>query len=158
VDNKKELDLEDDAAHVYWGAKWRIPSKDQIEELIYYTKQTNCVVNGVSGKKLTSKVEGFTDKFIFLPYSAFGMMFSASIKLKPNHKYVYTIGSEKARWTHGYIGNYWIRELAPQYIDNHGNEFMGWAYIFRIRNSGISSRCETTQRHNPCSIRPVWQQ
>ena len=82
VDNKKELDLEDDAAHVYWGAKWRVPSKDQIEELIYYTKQTNCVVNGVSGKKLTSKVEGFTDKFIFLPYSAFVMMFSTSIKLK----------------------------------------------------------------------------
>ncbi len=158
VDNKKELDLEDDAAHVYWGAKWRVPSKDQIEELIYYTKQTNCVVNGVSGKKLTSKVEGFTDKFIFLPYSAFVMMFSTSIKLKkPNHKYVYTIGSEKARWTHGIIGNYWIRELAPpKYIDNH--EFMGWAYIFRIRNSGISSRCETTQRHKPCSIRPVWQQ
>ena len=33
VDNKTELDFEDDAAYVNWGPSWRIPSYEQFEEL-----------------------------------------------------------------------------------------------------------------------------
>lgn len=33
TDNKRELDLEDDAAYVNLGSKWRIPSKAQTDEL-----------------------------------------------------------------------------------------------------------------------------
>lgn len=34
VDNKKELDLADDAAYMNWGGRWRMPSLDQIKELL----------------------------------------------------------------------------------------------------------------------------
>lgn len=34
VDNKTVLELQDDAAHVNWGGKWRMPSKAQVEELL----------------------------------------------------------------------------------------------------------------------------
>lgn len=34
VDNKKDLDLSDDVAHVKWGGTWRVPSAENIKELI----------------------------------------------------------------------------------------------------------------------------
>lgn len=37
VDNKTQLDPEDDAAHAQWGANWRMPTKEEMDELI-----TNC--------------------------------------------------------------------------------------------------------------------
>ena len=68
VDNKTELELNDDAAHVNWGEGWRIPSKAQIVELINpkYTKSEWKSLNGVKGLKITSKKNG---KSIFLPAS-----------------------------------------------------------------------------------------
>ncbi len=33
VDNKTRLDPEDDVAHVKWGGSWRIPTKEDVEEL-----------------------------------------------------------------------------------------------------------------------------
>lgn len=66
TDNKTELDPEDDAAYVNWGPAWRMPSIDQIEELINseYTTTEWTTVNGVNGRKITSKMNG---NFIFLP-------------------------------------------------------------------------------------------
>ncbi|MDY6248666.1 MAG: hypothetical protein SPL55_04445 [Prevotella sp.] len=34
VDNKAELDFEDDAAYVNWGKQWRMPTFNQIKELV----------------------------------------------------------------------------------------------------------------------------
>ena len=34
VDNKNVLDLEDDAAHVNMGGRWRMPTKEEAEELM----------------------------------------------------------------------------------------------------------------------------
>ena len=63
-DGKKELDLEDDAAYVNWGSNWRMPSLDQIEELIDNCNWEWTALNGVYGRKATSKKNG---KSIFLP-------------------------------------------------------------------------------------------
>ena len=66
VDNKTELDPEDDAAYLFWGPDWRMPSYDQFNELINssYTTITKVTLNGVEGKLITSKSNG---KSIFLP-------------------------------------------------------------------------------------------
>jgi len=66
VDNKTELDLEDDAAYVNWGGNWRMPSEEQFEELIddAYTNSEWTSLNGVEGYKITSKKNGNS---IFLP-------------------------------------------------------------------------------------------
>ena len=66
VDNKKELDLEDDAAYVNWGSEWRMPSEIQFDELINsnYTTIESTTLNGVLGHKITSKKNGNS---IFLP-------------------------------------------------------------------------------------------
>ena len=34
TDNKTNLDLEDDAAHVNWGGNWHIPTREQLQELL----------------------------------------------------------------------------------------------------------------------------
>lgn len=66
IDNKKELDPEDDAATVNWGRKWQMPSSEQIKELCdsAYTTKEWTTLNGVNGRKITSKKNGHS---IFLP-------------------------------------------------------------------------------------------
>ena len=66
MDNISELQPEDDAATANWGDKWQMPSFEQFSEL-YDDMNTTTVwttVNGVNGRKITSKING---KSIFLP-------------------------------------------------------------------------------------------
>lgn len=70
VDNKLVLESQDDAAYINWGSSWRIPTKEQWEELADKGKckwewSTN---NGVEGYKVTSKITGNS---IFLPVSGY---------------------------------------------------------------------------------------
>lgn len=70
VDNKTVLDSEDDAAHVNWGGRWRIPIEKEWIEL-----NTNCTKTWVRnynetdvvGMIVTSNIAGYTDKSIFFP-------------------------------------------------------------------------------------------
>lgn len=76
VDNMARLVDEDDAANVKWGEAWHIPSQEQFKELSNYTTVTayeagNTEFNGVAGRKFQSNVEGYEDKFIFLPEAGF---------------------------------------------------------------------------------------
>lgn len=54
---KTELDLDNDAAYQNWGSHWRMPSKEQCEELINsnYTTVTWTTVSGVNGRLITSR-------------------------------------------------------------------------------------------------------
>ena len=77
VDNKTTLDPEDDVAHVVWGGKWRMPTKQEQVEL-----RNNCswewtTLNGVNGYRVTSKIPGYTDRSIFLPAAgaAYGLRY-----------------------------------------------------------------------------------
>lgn len=90
ADNIKELELEDDAAYINWGRKWRIPSRMQIDELISTTSTTIEMVkqNNVIGWKITSIINGNS---IFLP--AAGKRYS-------------TLTSDE-----GTFGRYWTRDL-----------------------------------------------
>ena len=95
VDNKTQLDLSDDAAHVNWGGSWRMPTNAELTEL-----RNNCTwkwttQNGVKGYKVTSKSNGNS---IFLP--AAGYRNDSSLKYA---------GSD---------GNYWSSSLGQDYPYN----------------------------------------
>ena len=62
-----ELEPEDDAATQIWGSDWRMPTKEDFEELTANTEYEWTTVNGVQGAKFTSTIEGYTDKFLFFP-------------------------------------------------------------------------------------------
>lgn len=74
VDNLTTLEAEDDAASVNWAPKWRMPTREEMSELVenctaLYTD--NYMDSGVSGVLMTSKVQGYTDRSIFLPGNCF---------------------------------------------------------------------------------------
>jgi|GEM_PF-761062 len=63
IDNKYQLELEDDVAHVKWGGDWRMPTDEEFQELI-----KNCTIEADGGCiKVTSNIEGYTDHYIYLP-------------------------------------------------------------------------------------------
>ena len=62
VDNKKRLDLSDDAANTNWGGTWRIPTMDEWTELKESCIWTWTNQNGILGYKVTRD-----GKSIFLP-------------------------------------------------------------------------------------------
>lgn len=55
VDNKSILELSDDAANVNWGGDWRMPTKEELDELHTECTWTWTTQNGVKGCKITSK-------------------------------------------------------------------------------------------------------
>lgn len=63
VDNKTILELSDDAAHVNWGGNWRIPTKDEMYELIKNCTWECAIKKGVNGRN----VIGPNGNSIFLP-------------------------------------------------------------------------------------------
>lgn len=64
VDNKKVLELADDAARANWGGDWRMPTVLEQDELREQCTWQWTVVNGVNGYKVISSKNG---NFIFLP-------------------------------------------------------------------------------------------
>ncbi len=67
IDNKTELDLEDDAAWMNWGPMWRTPSLEQQEELFDYCTLEWTQINGVNGRLFT----GPSGNTLFLPAAGY---------------------------------------------------------------------------------------
>ena len=69
ADNLTRLEPMDDAATVLMGDEWHIPTTQEFMELVDNCSVEIISVNGVEGIKFTSKVPGYEDRSIFLPYS-----------------------------------------------------------------------------------------
>ena len=67
VDYNAVLDEEDDAAAVNWGGAWRMPTEDEMTELLNNCTWTWTTLNGVNGCQVT----GPSGKSIFLPAAGF---------------------------------------------------------------------------------------
>ena len=59
------LDLEDDAAHVNMGGKWRMPTSDELKELVDNTTYEVETINGVKGMMFTSNINKHQ---MFMPF------------------------------------------------------------------------------------------
>lgn len=66
-DKGTNLAPEDDAATVNWGGSWRMPTKAEMQELVEKCTWVWTIQNGVDGFVVTSRVEGYKNKSIFLP-------------------------------------------------------------------------------------------
>lgn len=65
-----QLDVEHDAANANWNGDWRMPSSTEwleLEQNCKWEKTTDYQGSGIGGYVVTSKIEGFKDKSIFLP-------------------------------------------------------------------------------------------
>ena len=61
------LAKEYDAASQIMGGDWRMPTKDEIQELIDNTDSKWVTINGINGRRFTSRID--TSKYIFIPAS-----------------------------------------------------------------------------------------
>lgn len=68
VDNKTTLELNDDAAHANWAGSWRMPTKNEQDELRNNCTWTWINRNGVNGYEVTSKSN---ENSIFLPATGY---------------------------------------------------------------------------------------
>lgn len=122
VDNKKTLELSDDAAYANWGGSWRMPTKAEQDELREKCTWTWTTQNGVNGYKVT----GTNGNSIFLP--AAGYRYNSSLSYAgSNGRYwsssLYTDGpynacllgfsSSDVGWYHG--NRYYGRSVRPVY-------------------------------------------
>ena len=123
VDNKKQLELSDDAARANWGGSWRMPTHDEFTELRTQCTWTWTTQNGVKGYKVTSKTNG---RSIFLP--AAGYRYGSSLSYAGSCGYywsssLYTGGLDYAR----YVG------FDSSYVD--------WDYYDRTDGQSVRPVC-----------------
>ena len=96
VDNKTVLEASDDAATANWGGQWRMPTKEERDELYEYCDWEEVErSNGVVGYQITSKINGNS---IFLPLA----------------------GCKDGGWVNSYYGFYWTSSL---HLDDNWNAY-----------------------------------
>ena len=117
VDHKTVLDLEDDAAHAAWGDDWRMPSREEFDELKNNCTWTWTEKNGVKGYCVTSNISGYTGNSIFLP--ANGMISGVSSS---------DVGT---------IGNYWSASVSDENTYHAISPYFSSSYV----KSGNCHRC-----------------
>lgn len=131
VDNKTTLDPEDDVAHVIWGGKWRMPTKQEMVELLDNCTWEWTTINGVNGYRVTSKKQGYTNRSIFLPAAGHAL---------------------NLRYEYGSRGSYWSSTIEPL------NDGMGSLSCHSAAIIDFSSRHAVISygsRESGYSIRPV---
>ena len=115
------LELEDDAAHVYMGGDWHMPTPIQISELLNNTTNTWTTQDGVNGRLFTSKSD--PSKSIFIP--AAGNAWDGSVR------------------NSGDVGNVWSSMLGTVDV-NYGQDlgfFSGDVFLdYGSRYGGLSVR------------------
>lgn len=120
---KTTLDPEDDAAHVNWGGDWRMPTSNEVNELINNCTWTWTTQNGVNGYKVTSKKNGNS---IFLP--------TAGCR---NDSSLYGVGS---------YGDFWSSSLYSSYSNDayylyFSSSNVGRNYGYRSNGHGVRAVC-----------------
>lgn len=94
VDNKTQLELSDDAAHVNWGGTWRMPTDDEMSTLHGNCTWTWTTIASVNGYKVTAK----NGNVLFLPAAGYY-----------NVRRIYHAGSEGYYWSSSLLASYTFR-------------------------------------------------
>ena len=106
---------EHDAAHIHWGGDWRMPTKQELEELRARCVWTWLTMNGVNGYLISGRGD-YASASIFLPCAGYGM-----------GGWIYRVGS---------MGFYWS-SVPHSDLDN------AWLLVFGSRGKGLEhfERC-----------------
>lgn len=99
----EDLSLSQDAARIYLGTPWRMPSAAEFQELLNNCAHIWTTLNGMNGLLLTSNANG---KTLFLPAAGdgvgtsinnrgvFGLYWTSTFFSAPNARYMYFNNSE----------------------------------------------------------------
>lgn len=125
VDNKTILDPEDDVAHVKWGDNWRMPTLDEINELIYNCTWDWITYDEIPGKEVKGYlITGPNHNSIFLPaagdrdgtstygHGSHGCCWSATLYEQSN-RYAYSLGFDYGDYYRSHSNRYRGRTVRP---------------------------------------------
>ena len=123
VDNKTVLDKEDDAAAVNWGGAWRMPTKEEQDELRNNCTWTWITQNGVNGYTVTGPngnsiflpAAGYRDDSSLIGAGGYGIYWSSSLNTyyTSDAWYVYFYSSSVYRYyDYRYYGHS-VRPVCP---------------------------------------------
>lgn len=115
VDNKPVLEFTDDAAYVNWGDEWRMPTAEELHELMENTTSEWTTIGGVDGYQFTSNTTG---KTIFLPASGCRVSESNYENGSDCYYWASSVDSESpyaSRYLRFYVGRMFIASLFRYY-------------------------------------------
>lgn len=125
---KNILYAEDDVAQVVLGEKWFMPTPEDFNEMVFRCERKYCKLNGVWGFLFTSKVKGYTDNSIFLPFAG---RKESSVKFSEDY------------------GFYWSRNL-------YTKKDSDCAYALWLQyDPNVADETKFMSRHIGLTIRPV---
>jgi hypothetical protein len=130
-----------DIAHTQWGDNWRMPTYLEIKELIDNCSVSESTLNGVKGVVFTSKIAGYTDKYIFIPYA--GYKYDDAYGTNSSQ-----VGTDCDVWS-GVLKN----EFYTSYINYTGYQFDAGIYV--LTSSKYGTYCGTISNKNYLPVRPV---
>ena len=110
-----------DVARAKWGGKWRMPTKDDVDELLVNSTYEWTTLNGVEGGRFT----GPNGNSIFLPAAGCFWGDMLAIAGENGHYWSSTLGSVRSDFAN-YLNFFSGREL--------------WYYDYRSRDNGLSVR------------------
>lgn len=118
-DHKSTLELEDDAAHVNWGGTWRMPTSQEMNELVEECTWEFIRFEGAYGYK----VIGPNGQSIFLPQAGYRRGYS-----------LYLSGN----------ADYWTSSLSESYSNSYYLEYIAdecyWISSYGMRSVGLTVR------------------
>lgn len=141
-DNKRTLDLIDDAARQNWGAPWRMPTKAEVDELNNYTylvRTDNYNGQGQYGYILYKKKTrgGYTlrDPHIFFRgsqyklnvywYNGSNLYWTSTLQQQTQYAYLFDYGSRESGFSRD-ASRYQKRGIRPVQSPSNGNGGTSW--------------------------------
>ena len=111
VDDKTVLDPEDDVAHVKWGGKWRIPTCEEMKELvnectwewITYEGVEGYHVTGPNGNSIFFPAVGYLRGTNFIYRGSYGLYWSATLTEESSYAYILFCGDNDIDCTGGWL-------------------------------------------------------
>lgn len=97
TDKKKVLESGDDAAMAELGNGWRMPTAEELRELLSECSWSCVTFKGTNGYKVTSNKVGYADKWIFLPFA--GYRYSKSLAYAGSGGYYWTSSLYESNYT-----------------------------------------------------------
>ena len=125
-DDRFVLEAEDDAATAMWGDGWRTPTPRELNELIENCTWTWTNYKGMDGYKVTSNIQGYTDRSIFLPAAG--------------------ICGIDCQMGVGKFGHYWTSSILDA----------GWVAAWKLLFHKGDKKSLVENRFYGCPIRPVY--
>lgn len=135
-----------DAAAANWGLVYRMPTKEEMQELLDSCTWTKQKRNGMPGYLVTSKRKGYTDRSIFLPNAGYYSGSSCNYIYNDNNVY-YLTSTTNGQYPYRLDYRPWSVPLGVHTANNYADRGQGFHVRAVVDTKGatvLTSGCDWT--------------